>query len=78
MKDCRSALPIAGALPTSAGSVTGSMPNSRNDRPSIWIRPSSTGETGQPAQVDEERGKLAPLRATSMAVRGAAAAAARS
>ncbi len=34
-KDCKPALPIAGALPTSAGIVTGSMPNSRNDRPPI-------------------------------------------
>ena len=33
--DCRPAFPIAGALPTSAGSVTGSIPNSRNDRPPI-------------------------------------------
>ena len=33
--DCKPALPIAGALPTSAGSVTGSMPSSRNDRPPI-------------------------------------------
>lgn len=46
----KSAAPRRGALPTSLGSVTGSMPSSRTERPLIWTRPSSTGETGQPAR----------------------------
>jgi hypothetical protein len=70
--DCRSARPIAGALPTSAGSVTGSIPNSRNERPPICRRPSSTGDTGHPARrssTNSDCGKVAPLRPTSIAVR---------
>ena len=71
-KDCRPARPIVGALPTSAGSVTGSIPNSRNERPPIWMRPSRTGDTGQPARrssTNSDCGKLPPSRPTSIAVR---------
>ena len=56
MKDCRSALPIAGALPTSAGSVTGSMPSSRNERP-LDLDPAFEHRRDRPAgaaQIDEE------------------------
>ena len=70
MKDCRLALPTVGALPTSVGSVTGSMPSRRNERPSIWIRPSSTGETGQPARRRSTNsccGKVELFWPTSMA-----------
>ena len=71
-KDCRPARPTVGALPTSPGSVTGSMPSSRNERPPIWMRPSSTGDTFQPARRNSTNsacGKLASSRPTSMAVR---------
>jgi hypothetical protein len=71
-KACRFALPIAGALPTSDGRVTGSMPSRRNDRPEIWMRPSRTGDTGQPARrrsTNSFCGKVALVRLTSIAVR---------
>ena len=48
-KACKSP-PMAGVSPTSAGRVTGSMPSTRNALPLIWIRPSRTGDTGQPAR----------------------------
>jgi hypothetical protein len=54
------------------GSVTGSMPNSRNERPPIWMRPSSTGDTGQPARRRSTKsfaGKSRRSRPTSIAVR---------
>ncbi|MHC2411052.1 hypothetical protein ACVJGC_003643 [Bradyrhizobium diazoefficiens] len=68
----RSAAPRRGALPTSTGSVTGSMPSSRTERPLIWTRPSSTGETGQPARrslTNRSCGKVAALGVTSIGVR---------
>jgi hypothetical protein len=72
MKACSLALPIVGALPTSDGRVTGSIPIRRKERPPIWMRPSSTGDTGQPARrrsTNSFCGKVTPLVATSIAVR---------
>ncbi|MGY4196550.1 hypothetical protein ACVIM9_005891 [Bradyrhizobium sp. USDA 4520] len=71
-KDCRLPRPTVGALPTSDGSVTGSIPSRRKLRPSIWTRPSSIGDTGQPARrrsTNNACGKVALSLATSIAVR---------
>ncbi len=68
----KSEAPRRGALPTSAGIVTGSMPSSRTERPLTWTRPSSTGETGQPARrsfTNSSCEKVAASGATSIAVR---------
>ncbi len=64
--------PTVGALPTSPGRVSGSIPSRRKPWPSICTRPSRTGETGQPARRSATKSpceNVAPLELTSIGVR---------
>ncbi len=71
-KACTPARPISGVAVVSAGSVTGSMPSRRTERPPMVTRPSSIGDTGQPARRKSTNsccGEVARSRPTSIAVR---------
>ena len=72
MNFCNSPRASDGALPASVGMVTGSMPSRRKLRPPIAMRPSTIGDTGQPARRKSANsfcGIATSLLATSIAVR---------